>query len=112
MFFAAVALGVMARQVIPQPFVGLLLRFRFVKVIQGLVGFLDSTKRSLNLSLGPGRRPGTILTCRYMRLPVDLQGLHHVAEHAAFGHRTIINGTAYRDARGTGSPDWFWLRWH
>eukprot|EP00952_Eustigmatos_sp_NYUAD-ZCMA_P003774 16519-Eustigmatos_ZCMA.PRE.1 len=84
------SLVVIAQQIADQPFVGLLLGFRLMKVIQGFVGFLDGTERAFHLPFRACRRARPILARRDMRLPRDGQRLHDVLENPALGDWAIV----------------------
>lgn len=90
MRFRAMPLVVIAQQVADQPFVGLLLGFRLVEVVQGFVGFLDGPERALDFPFRACRRARAILAGRDMRLPRDGQRLHDILENPALGDRAIV----------------------
>ncbi|SAF54914.1 Uncharacterised protein [Enterobacter cloacae] len=83
MFLAAVLLRIVTTQIVPEPFVGLQLRLRFMEMVQGFMCLFNGPERTLYFTFGPCRCPGAILTCRCMRQPVNFQGLHHILEYMA-----------------------------
>ncbi|CQF70369.1 Uncharacterised protein [Salmonella enterica subsp. enterica serovar Typhimurium str. DT104] len=107
-FLAAVTLRVITAQIVPEPFVGLQLRFRFMEMVQSFMCLLDGPERTFNFTFGPCRRPGAVLACRRMRQPVNLQGLHHILEYMVFGHRSIIEVQQFRAALKRKIRPGFW----
>ena len=91
MRFGSVILGVVgAHQIAQQPLIGLSFGFRFMEVIQRLVGFLHGAEGPLHLAFRASRGTGAILAGRDVCLPFDTQCLHDVLEDAALGHRAVV----------------------
>ncbi|ESG76346.1 hypothetical protein SEEM1594_02764 [Salmonella enterica subsp. enterica serovar Muenchen str. baa1594] len=91
-------LRIVTTQIVTEPFVGLLLRFRFMEMVQDFMRLFDGPERTLDFTFEPSHRPGAILTCRGMHQPVNLQGMHHILEYMAFGHRPVVELQHFRAA--------------
>jgi hypothetical protein len=80
-----------------QPAIGLRLGLRSVKVVEGLVRFLNGPERALDLALGPRRRASPVFPRRQMRQDRDPEMLHHAAEHATLRDRPAVAVDRRRD---------------
>lgn len=73
-------LGVVGVDVPRQPLVRLFLALGLMKVIEGLVGFLDGPERPLDFALGAGRRTAAVRPGRHVRDHGDAEAFHHPFE--------------------------------
>jgi len=91
-------LGVVGGDKPCQPLVRLFLALGLMKVIEGLVGFLDGSERPLNLALGARRRAAAVRPGRHVRDHRDAEAFHHPSEDRRFRDWAVVEVERGRDA--------------